>query len=160
MKKTLVAYFSASGVTGQVAKRLAQAANADLFEIKPVTPYTQADLDWRNEASRSSVEMKDPASRPAIAEKLAAMGDYDTVFVGFPIWWYVAPSIISTFLESYDFAGKTLIPFATSGTSGMGETEAKLRALCPAAVGWKPGKRLEAQVSAGALKAWVDELGL
>lgn len=117
MSKKLTAYFSASGVTKRYAEKIAKATGADLFEIKPKVPYTNVDLDWRNSNSRSSVEMKDPDSRLEIAEKLADMEEYDTVFVGFPIWWYVAPTIIDTFLESYDFSGKTVIPFATSGGS-------------------------------------------
>ena len=117
--KKLVAYFSASGVTKAAAERLAKAAGADLFEIKPAVPYTRADLDWMNKKSRSSVEMNNPDSRPEIEARLSNMEDYDTVFLGFPIWWYVAPTIINTFLESYDFAGKTIRPFATSGGSGM-----------------------------------------
>ena len=121
-KKILVAYFSASGVTERAAKALAKAAKADLFEIKPEIPYTDADLNWMDKKSRSSVEMNNPAPRPAIAEKVANMEQYEAVFVGFPIWWYVAPTIINTFLESYDFSGKTIIPFATSGGSGMGKT--------------------------------------
>ena len=119
MHKILVAYFSASGVTKGVAQRLAKAAGADLFEIRPAVPYTQADLNWTDKKSRSSVEMNDPLSRPEIAEKLPNMADYDTVFVGYPIWWYVAPHIINTFVESYDLSGKTLVAFATSGGSGL-----------------------------------------
>ncbi|GHU13480.1 hypothetical protein FACS1894161_3480 [Spirochaetia bacterium] len=110
-KKKLVAYFSASGVTSELAKVLAEAASADLYEIKPEVPYTKADLDWQNSRSRSSIEMKDPSSRPAIADKNANIAAYDVVFVGFPIWWYVAPTIINTFLESYDFSGKIIVPF-------------------------------------------------
>ena len=113
--KKLVAYFSASGVTKEAAKRVAEAAGADLFEIKPAQPYTHADLDWTDKKSRSTIEMNDKTARPAIAENLPNMADYDVVFIGFPIWWYVAPRIIETFLESYDFAGKTVVPFATSG---------------------------------------------
>lgn len=131
MSKKLVAYFSASGVTRCYAEKLAKAANADLFEIKPSVPYTSADLNWQNSNSRSSVEMKNPDSRPEIAEKLSDMDSYDTVFVGFPIWWYVAPTIIDTFLESYDFSEKTVIPFATSGGSEMGKTADVLRKVCP-----------------------------
>lgn len=133
MSQKLVAYFSASGVTKRYAETLAKATGADLFEIKPKVPYTSADLNWQNQNSRSSVEMKNPDSRPEIAEKLPDMNRYDTVFVGFPIWWYVAPTIINTFLESYDFSGKTVIPFATSGGSGMGKTADVLRKICPAA---------------------------
>ena len=131
MRKKLVAYFSASGVTKNYAERLANVIGVDLFEIKPKQPYTNADLNWQNSNSRSSVEMKNPDSRPEIAEKLSDMDEYDTVFVGFPIWWYVAPTIIDTFLESYDFSGKTIIPFATSGGSGMGKTADVLRKICP-----------------------------
>ena len=122
MRKILVAYFSASGVTKGVAQRLAKVAGADLFEIRPAVPYTQADLNWTDKKSRSSVEMNDPLSRPEIAEMLPNMADYDTVFVGYPIWWYVAPHIINTFVESYDLSGKTLVAFATSGGSGIGKT--------------------------------------
>ena len=114
-KKILVAYFSCSGVTAKAAKRLATVVGADLYEIKPETPYTREDLNWMDKKSRSSVEMNDPASRPAIAGKIENMDEYDVVFVGFPIWWYVAPTIINTFLESYDLSGKTIVPFATSG---------------------------------------------
>ena len=131
MSKKLVAYFSASGVTKNYAERLANVIGVDLFEIKPKQPYTNEDLNWQNSNSRSSVEMKNPDSRPEIAEKLSDMDEYDTVFVGFPIWWYVAPTIIDTFLESYDFSGKTIIPFATSGGSGMGKTADVLRKICP-----------------------------
>lgn len=131
MSKKLVAYFSASGVTKRYAEKLANVTGADLFEIKPSVPYTSADLNWQNSNSRSSVEMKNPDSRPEIAEKLSDMDSYDTVFVGFPIWWYVAPTIIDTFLESYDFSEKTVIPFATSGGSEMGKTADVLRKVCP-----------------------------
>lgn len=130
MSKKLVAYFSASGTTARVAKDLAKAADADLFEIKPEVAYTRADLDWNNAKSRSTIEMKNHASRPVIANKVANMEDYDTVFVGFPIWWYVAPTIINTFLESYDFANKKIILFATSGGSGFGKTVEVLKKSC------------------------------
>ena len=134
MSKKLVAYFSASGVTAHAAKCLAEAAGADLFEIKPTKPYTKADLDWMNPKSRSSVEMKDSTSRPAIAETCAHMEQYDTIFLGFPIWWYVAPTIIQTFLESYDFSNKTIYLFATSGGSGFGNTIKELQLSAPDAV--------------------------
>ena len=153
MSKKLVAYFSASGTTKEAAKRLAKAAGADLFEIKPTIPYTSADLNWMDKESRSSVEMNDPDSRPEIAETMPNMADYDTVFIGFPIWWYVAPHIIHTFLESYDFTGKTLVPFATSGGSGMGRTVDELRKLCPN-VDWKAGKLVNG-VSDQALATWA-----
>ncbi|MDR0746337.1 MAG: NAD(P)H-dependent oxidoreductase, partial [Helicobacteraceae bacterium] len=117
MGKRLVAYFSASGVTAALAKTLAEAAGADLYEIRPDAPYTKADLDWTDNKSRSTIEMQDPSFRPAIADRNANIADYDMIFVGFPIWWYVAPTIINTFLESYDFSGKIIVPFATSGSS-------------------------------------------
>lgn len=154
--KKLVAYFSASGVTKRAAEHLAKAAGADLFEIKPAAPYTRADLDWTNQKSRSSVEMSNPDSRPEIAEQLSNMEDYDTVLIGFPIWWYVAPTIINTFVESYDFSGKTIIPFATSGGSGMGRTVEVLKSLCPSA-NWTKGKMLN-HVSDRELKNWVKSL--
>lgn len=133
MSGKLVAFFSASGVTAALAQRLSRAAGADLFEIKPAVPYTSADLDWTNASSRSSVEMKNPASRPEIAEKLPSMADYDVVFLGFPIWWYVAPTIVNTFLESYDFTGKKIVLFATSGGSGFGNTVKELKPSAPGA---------------------------
>lgn len=158
MSKKLIAYFSASGVTADVAARLAKVAGADLFEIKPEVPYTAADLDWTNKKSRSTIEMNDPASRPAIKEKLANMTDYDVIFVGFPIWWYVAPTIINTFLESYDFAGKTIVPFATSGGSGIGKTVAVLEKVAPKA-NFKPGKLLN-RASEADMENWVRSLGV
>ena len=154
--KKLVAYFSAQGNTRKAAERLAKAVGADLFEIKPETPYTSADLNWNDKHSRSTVEMKDKSSRPKIAEKLDNMSDYDTVFVGFPIWWYVAPTIINTFLESYDFSGKTLISFDTSGGSGMGKTLDGLKAVCPEA-NWKEGKLVNGMNEA-ALAKWAENL--
>lgn len=134
MSRTLVAYFSASGVTAKVAENLAETIGADIFCIEPEIPYTKSDLDWTNKKSRSSIEMNDPASRPSIKDKRDNMGDYDTAFVGFPIWWYVAPTIINTFLESYDFSGKTIIPFTTSGGSRMGKSNEKLLPSCPGAM--------------------------
>ena len=133
MAKKLVAYFSASGVTAKMAKALAEVTGADLFEIQPVVPYTNADLDWMNKKSRSSVEMSDPASRPEIGNKVPDMDQYDTVFVGFPIWWYVAPTIVNTFLEKYDFSGKKIVLFATSGGSGFGNTVKELKPSAPGA---------------------------
>ena len=155
-KKILVAYFSASGVTAKAARKLSEAAGADLYEIKPKVPYSSADLDWTNKKSRSSVEMNDPIFRPEIAGKLEGMDQYDLVFVGFPIWWYVAPTIINTFLESYDFSGKTIVPFATSGGSGMGRTVDELRKLCPNA-NWKAGKMVNG-ISDKALADWANTL--
>ena len=156
MSKKLVAYFSASGVTKAAAERLAKAIGADLFEIKPKTPYTKADLDWTNKNSRSSVEANNPNCRPEIAEKLPDISGYDTIFIGFPIWWYVAPKIIDTFVESYNFSGKTLVPFATSGGSGMGRTVDVLKNLCPSA-NWKSGKVVNG-MSEKALADWANTL--
>lgn len=156
-QKSLVVYFSCSGVTKKTAELLSDVAGADLFEIRPEVPYTKADLDWMDKKSRSTVEMNDPSSRPAIADKVEHMEQYDTVYVGFPIWWYVAPTIINTFLESYDFSGKTVIPFATSGGSGMGKTEAVLHELCPDSVNWKSGKMLNGYDRAQ-MEAWVRTL--
>ena len=134
MSKTLVAYFSASGVTKGVAERLAKAAGADLFEIEPAMPYTAADLNWNDKNSRSTLEANDPARRPAIASKLSNHNEYDVIYLGFPIWWYVAPAIIKTFLESQSFAGKRIVLFATSGGSGMGKTAKDLEASAPGAM--------------------------
>ena len=153
--KKLVAYFSASGVTKAAAQRLAAIANADLFEIRPEKPYTRTDLDWTNQQSRSSIEMHDPHSRPKIAEKLDHMEEYETIFLGFPIWWYVVPPIIHTFLESYDFSNKTIVPFATSGGSGLGKTVDVLKPLCPTTTKWGEGKLLN-HMSEQNLKAWTD----
>ena len=157
MSRKLVAYFSASGVTAKLAETLSEAIGADLYAIEPEVPYTKADLNWMNQNSRSSVEMKDPASRPAIAGKRDNMDEYDTIFVGFPIWWYVAPTIINRFLESYDFAGKTIIPFATSGGSGMGKTNEKLQPSCPGAK-LMDGKVWKKKVKADELAAWAEDL--
>ena len=157
MSKTLVAYFSASGVTARLAKSLAETIGADLFEIQPETPYTDADLNWNNPKSRSSLEMKDKASRPAVKDKVENMDAYTTIFLGFPIWWYVAPTIINTFLEQYDLTGKTIIPFATSGSSGMGDTNAYLKPSCPGAI-LKEGKRFPAGVSVSDLKKWAESV--
>lgn len=154
MAKALVAYFSASGVTAKVAERLAGAIGADLFEIQPEVPYTSADLDWRNKRSRSSVEMGDASSRPAIASRVENMDAYQVVFVGFPVWWYREPSIIDTFVEAYDFAGKTIVPFATSGGSGIGNVRRNLQALAPDAKVAK-GERFSSNVAAGELAAWA-----
>ena len=155
MSKVLVAYFSASGVTRKLAENLASAINADLFEIVPETLYTKADLDWRDKNSRSSVEMNDRSCRPAISSVADNMDQYDVVFVGFPIWWYREPSIIDTFMEAYDFAGKTVVPFATSGGSGIGEAGANMAAL---AAGAKvvAGERLASSTGTAELKTWAS----
>jgi len=159
MSKKLVAYFSAGGTTAKVAKALAEAAGADLFEIVPEVPYTRADLDWQDKSSRSTLEMQDPSSRPPIAAKRDNMGDYDTIFVGFPIWWYVAPTIINTFLESCDLTGKTVIPFATSGGSGMGKTRERLQPSCPNAT-LLEGRVFASGVGKAELSTWVKSLPL
>lgn len=159
MSKILVAYFSASGVTKNAAEKLAKAANANLFEIEPVRPYTDADLDWTDKKSRSIIEMNDLSSRPEIAEKCENMGSYDVVFVGFPIWWYVEPRIIDTFLDSYDFSGKTVIPFATSGGSGLGKTAENFKKLLGENVIVKDGKMLT-RASKNDVSGWVKSLGL
>lgn len=155
--KSLVAYFSASGVTKALAGELAGAIDADIFEITPQAPYTSAYLDWTDKNSRSSIEMADKSFRPAISSKVQNMADYDKIFVGFPIWWYVAPTIINTFLESYDLSGKVIIPFATSGSSGMGNTNNELLPSCPDAI-LKDGKRFAANATAAELKNWAESL--
>lgn len=157
MRRKLVAYFSASGVTAKVAEKLSEAIGADLYAIEPEVPYTKADIDWMDKKSRSTIEMNNPASRPAIAGKRDNMNDYDTVFVGFPIWWYVAPTIINTFLESYDLTGKTIIPFATSGGSDMGKTNEKLLPSCKGAK-LLDGKVFKASVSGADLAKWAEGL--
>lgn len=156
MGKVLVAYFSAGGTTAGVAKKMAEVIGADLFEIKPEEPYTSADLNWQNKNSRSSVEMNDRSSRPAIGVKMTDMAQYRVVFVGFPVWWYREPSIIDTFMESYDFTGKTVIPFATSGGSGLGDSAANLQKLAKGAkvLG---GKRFGGNASAEELKTWAGQ---
>jgi len=159
MQKRLVAYFSAGGVTARTAKLLSEVAGADLYEIRPETLYTAADLDWTNRKSRSTVEMNDPASRPALAETPRVEG-YDVIFLGFPIWWGVAPTILQSFLESADFSGKILVPFATSGGSGFGSrTLDRLRGSCSKTALWKQGKLLNG-VTRQKLAEWVESLGL
>lgn len=153
MSKILVAYFSASGITERAAKQVADAAGADLFEIKPAVPYTSADLDWTDKKSRSTIEMNDPASRPEITGKVDNFTQYDTIFIGFPIWWYTEPRIIDTFLDGYDISGKTFIPFATSGSSGIGSCEKSLKQHYPDA-NWKPGKLL----NNADIAAWVRSI--
>lgn len=155
--KTLVAFFSAGGVTAGVAGRLAEALDAPLYEIRPAAPYTAEDLDWRNEASRSSVEMKDKACRPALADTDAPVAEAELVFLGYPVWWYREPSIVDSFLEAYDFKGKRIVLFATSGVSPIGdEAPARVAELSGAEV--LPGKRFPADVSGEELKAWAEEV--
>ncbi|MDO5344538.1 MAG: flavodoxin [Lachnospiraceae bacterium] len=155
MSKVLVAYFSASGVTAKLAERLAKAIGADLHEIQPEIPYTEADLNWMDKKSRSSVEMNNKSFRPAVANKVENMEQYEVIFTAFPIWWYVAPTIVNSFLEQYDLSGKTIIPLATSGSSGMGNTNRELAASCPGA-DLKEGKRFPADASVEELKAWAE----
>ena len=153
--KKLVAYFSPTGTTKKTAEALAAAIGADIFEIKPATPYTHADLDWTDSHARSTLEMNDAGSRPEIAAKPDGMDEYDTVFVGFPIWWYVAPTIINTFLESCDLTGKKVIPFATSGGSGMGKTNERLAPSCKGAK-LMDGKVFRRGVKGEELAAWAE----
>ena len=155
MSKTLVAFFSASGVTKRAAEKLADAINADLYEIRPAVPYTRADLNWQDKHSRSSVEMNDPSSRPELADKTADIATYERIFLGFPIWWYTAPTIIRSFLEGYDFSGKTIVLFATSGGSGLGKTAKELSSSCPGAI-LKEGLLLNGNLSKDTLKQWTD----
>lgn len=159
-KKILVAYFSASGETEKLANTIAAVEGADLFEIKPEKDYTSEDLNWNDKNSRSSIEMNDKACRPAIAVKTANMEQYDRVYIGFPIWWYEAPRIIQTFLESYDFSGKTVIPFATSGGSGMGKTDSILRKSCSTKTKWCMGKRMSSSASQEMIRNWINSLNL
>jgi flavodoxin len=158
MKKTVVAYFSATGVTEKIARRLAGVIGADLIEITPEVPYTKADLNWMDKNSRSTIEMRDKASRPALASPGPALDGYDTVFVGVPIWWYVAPTIVNSYLEAHDLTGKTVIPFATSGGSGMGRTNELLAPSC------KGARLLEGRLlnraSEQSIKAWVETLDI
>ena len=154
MGKALVAFFSATGTTKHAAEALAAASEADLFEIRPVEPYTAADLDWRDKTSRSTLEMKDEATRPAITGSVDNMDDYDVVFVGFPIWWYVEPRIIDTFLEAYDFSGKTIVPFATSGGSGLGKAPQRMATLATGAT-VTDGELLNGNLDAERLRLWA-----
>ena len=141
-KKILVAVFSASGVTKHVGEEIARIAKADFFEIVPKEPYTEADLNWMNKQSRSTLEMNDKSARPVIASAVADMDSYDTVIVGFPIWWGVAPRIIETFLESYDLSGKTIVPFCTSGGSGVGRSDAELHKNASGSAKWVKGVQI------------------
>lgn len=157
MSKTLVACFSASGVTADVARQLADALGAGLYEIRPEVPYSQADLDWRDPQSRSSIEMKDKSFRPAMADRDAELDGVDTVYLGFPIWWYVAPTVVNSFLEAYDFSGKTIVLFATAGSSDWGNTAAELVPSCPGAV-IREGKVFRGRFGAEDVKRWLESL--
>lgn len=156
MGKSLVAYFSATGTTAAAAKKLAAAVGADVYEIRPAVPYTNADLNWMDKRSRSSVEMKDRSSRPELADRSAKIEEYDTVFVGFPIWWYIAPTIINSFLESYDFSGKRIVLFATSGGSGFGKAAEELRNSVSSEAELTEGILLNGSVTDAELKKWAD----
>ena len=160
MSKRLVAYFSASGVTAKVADMLADAVGADIYEIRPEVPYTKADLNWMDKKSRSTIEMNDRTSRPAIADKNAKVEQYDTIFLGFPIWWYRAPSIINTFLESYNFSGKKIILFATSGGSKFGKTVEELKVSVPATCEIIEGKLLNGKQTIPAIRNWTEALDI
>ena len=153
----LVAYFSASGSTARLAQTLAAAADAALYEIKPAVAYERRDLNWMDKKARSTVEMQDPGCRPALADTAAPVAEADRIFLGFPIWWYREPSIIDSFLEAYDFTGKTVVPFFTSGGSQLGEGQARIQALAKGAK-VLPGRRFSARTSEGELKAWIDSL--
>ena len=159
MSRILVAYFSATGTTARAARGIADALGADTYEIEPAQPYTSADLDWHDRESRSSVEMNDETCRPAIAGATCDAGAYDAVFVGFPVWWYVEPRIIDTFLESHDFSGKTIIPFATSGGSGLGRAPQRMQKIAAGSTVVE-GRLLNGRQSAESLRAWAEELGL
>lgn len=154
-KKVLVAYFSATGTTKRVAENLAKATGAVVYEIKPAVPYTDADLNWRDSNSRSSVEMNNKTSRPEMAADNFSVKEYDTVYLGFPIWWGTAPHIVETFLEKHDFTGKTIILFATSGSSGMGNTDKDLKSSVSASTKIVKGKTLNGNPSVEELKKWV-----
>lgn len=156
--KILVAYFSATGTTARVAERLAKATNAELYAITPSEPYTNADLDWHDRQSRSSVEMNDPKSRPAIKNVKENIADYDVIFLGYPIWWDLAPRVVNTFLESLDMKGQTIIPFATSGGSSITNSVATLKRTYPE-LNWKEGRLLNS-VNDSALKEWINKLGI
>lgn len=160
MTKNLVAYFSASGVTAGVAKKLAEAVKGDLYEIKPVEPYTGEDLNWMDKQSRSSREMNDKSYRPPIVDDDAHVEDYDVIFIGFPVWWYVAPTIVNTFLEKYDFSGKKIVLFITSGGSGFGNTVAELAVSVDKSAQIIEGERFNYQTTVEQLKAWVESLEL
>lgn len=159
-KRTLVAYFSCSGVTERVAETIAETVGADLYRIQPEVPYSKADLDWTDKKSRSTIEMQDPSSRPAITGLVDHMEKYQVVFIGFPIWWYVAPTIVQTFLESYDLKGKTIVPFCTSGGSQPGRTDEVLHKSCPDTVKWYSCRRLNGNVTKEEIRTWVESLKL
>ena len=155
----LVAYFSATGTTAKAAKVLANAVGGELYEIKPAVPYTSADLNWMDKNSRSSLVMKDAHSRPALADTDAPVAGHDVIFLGFPVWWYVAPTILNTFLEAYDFTGKTIVLFATSGGSGLGKAASGLRVSAPGAK-IMDGRMLNGRLNEAELRTWAEGLKL
>jgi flavodoxin len=159
MNKSLVAYFSATGTTEGAANALTKAARADLYRITPAQPYSSRDLNWNNSSSRSSVEMGDDSSRPALAQAAPDLSSYDAVFVGFPIWWYMEPRIVDTFLEACDLGGKTVVPFATSGSSGISRAASRMRGLVPQAR-VLDGRMMNDRPSTSELEAWIRGLGL
>lgn len=160
MSKKLVAYFSASGSTRKLSQTMAEAIGADLYEIKPAVKYTGPDLNWNNQKARSTVEMQDPTSRPELADKDADIAGHDVIYIGFPIWWYVAPHIINSFLEAYDFGGKTIVLFATSGGSGFGNTLAELKPSAPNVDKWIVGQVFRTRTPADELKRWDESLDI
>ncbi len=156
MSKVLVTFFSASGVTARVARNIANNIGADICEIKPKVPYTSADLNWLSWKSRSSIEMKDKSSRPEIEESSIDISEYDTILIGFPVWWYTAPTIINTFIESKDCTGKALVPFCTSGGTGISGAEKDLRKAYPQ-YNWKEGRRLKGKEDKTFIEEWIDK---
>ena len=160
MSKKLVTFFSASGVTARLAKTIAQAADAELYEIRPAQPYTSADLNWMDRKSRSTLEMKDENCRPALADAAAPVAEADVVFVGFPIWWGREPSVVDTFLEAYDFTGKTVVVYATSGGSGMGKTASRVQGILGKGARVVDGKVLRASSSVQSIEKWLKDLGI
>ena len=156
MKKSLVAYFSASGITAELARNLATAVNAEMYKIVPLQPYTDADLDWTNSNSRSSVEMRDLSCKPTLMDVNAGVNEYDVIFLGFPVWWYREPSVIDTFLDIYDFSGKTIVPFCTSGGSDIGNTAERINELTKGKAKVEHGKRFSVHTTVDELKAWAE----
>jgi len=160
MKNILIVYFSCTGNTRSLAEKIAQASKAELYEIKPKIPYSSEDLNWRNNSSRANVERNDPSSRPDISDKVKNMEQYDIIFLGYPIWFGQAPNIIYTFLESYDFSGKTIVPFCTSGSSSIGTSASNLRRLCSNNTTWLSGSRFAGNTSRSEIVTWINGLGL
>jgi len=160
MKKILIVYFSCTGNTRSLAEHIAQALKAELYEIKPKIPYSSEDLNWRNSSSRANIERNDPSSRPAISDNTENMKQYDIIFLGYPIWFGQAPNIIYTFLESYDFSGKTIVPFCTSGSSSIGTSASNLHKICSNNTTWLSGSRFAGNTSRSEIVTWINGLGL